>query len=253
MDGILAAELSTVLKGWGVTILGSLVFFGSAYILLAAIFGRWMGYLVTAVSFWGMMIIFSIIFVLGVPGSTPPNLGPRGTRYSCPTCISEPHWAPVAVAEKITSPAFDSVAKYPAAPWEPPNAETTPEIEGLTTAMGQFLARQANAGHEELAGEDGAVEAGHEFAPTDFGLQNIRFAEEDGQRLASAQVYFREGGPILEAFAVFDRGNVPLPSWLFLGVSTLMFAGHLPFLDKAEKKRKDILTGGQAPKFLGPA
>jgi hypothetical protein len=258
MDGILAAELSTVLKGWGVTILGSLVFFGSAYILLAAIFGRWMGYLVTAVSFWGMMIIFSIIFVLGVPGSTPPNLGPRGTRYSCPTCISEPHWAPVAVAENITSPAFDAVARYPASPWEPPDAETTPEIEGLTTAMGQFLAREVNPEQELPEGDveagEGAPAPAHEIAPTDFALQNIRFTTaEDGTRLAAAQVYFKEGGPILEAFAIFDTGNVPLPSWLFLGASTLLFAGHLPFLDKAEKKRKDILTGGEAPKFLGPA
>jgi hypothetical protein len=252
MDGILAAELSTVLKGWGVTILGSLVFFGSAYILLAAVFGRWMGYLVTAVSFWGMMIIFSIIFVAGVPGSTPPNQGPRGTRYACPTCISDPHWAPVAVAEDISSPTLDVVAKYPDPPWEKPNAENVTEIEGLTTSMGQFLARQANEGHSELVEGEGAA-AAEEFTATDFALQNIRFAEQDGTKLAAAQVYFKEGGPILEAFAIFDEGNVPLPSWIFLGVSTVLFAGHLPFLDKAEKKRKDILTGGEAPKFLGPA
>ncbi|MCA1726849.1 MAG: hypothetical protein LC722_04100, partial [Actinobacteria bacterium] len=157
MDPVLAASLETFIKGAGVTILGSLVFFGSAYVLLAAIFGRWMGYLVTAVSFWGMMIIFSLIFVLGVPGSTPPNLGPRGTRYSCPTCISEPHWAVVAAAEDVSSRKFESVAKYPAAPWAPPDATTTQEIESLTTALGQFLAREA-AGE----GEAGAEGGGHE-------------------------------------------------------------------------------------------
>lgn len=263
---VLAAELSTQIKGWGVTILGSLVFFGSAYVLLAAVFGRWMGYLVTAVSFWGMMIIFSIIFVIGVPGSTPPNLGPRGLRYACPTCISEPHWAPVAVGEQISSPKFEVVAEYPGGDWEPPNDETRGEIEGLTTSLGQFLARQANEGHEQdtgTAGESasqpegeeqgGGVASAEEVKATDFVVQNIRFAEEDGAKLAAAQVYFRDGGPILEAFAVFDEGDVPLPSWIFLGVSTLAFAGHLPFLDKAERKRKHILTGGEAPKFLGPA
>ena len=31
------------------------------------------------------------------------------------------------------------------------------------------------------------------------------------------------------------------------------FAVHLPFLDKAERKRKGVLTGGKAPPFLGPA
>ena len=162
--------------------------------------------------------------------------------------MSEPHWATVAVAENATSPAFESVAEYPAAPWEAPDATTTAEIESLTTSLGQFLARHAN---EEA--EEAGTHLEREFKATDFGVQNIKFAEEDGQRLAAAQVYFKSGGPILEAFAVFDEGDVPLPSWIFLGVSTLAFAGHLPFLDKAEKKRKHILTGGQAPKFLGPA
>jgi hypothetical protein len=255
METMLAAELSTVLKGWGVTILGSLVFFGSAYVLLAAVLGRWMGYLVTAVSFWGMMLIFSIIFVFGVYGSTPPNLGPRGLRYACPTCISEPHWAPVAVGEEISSPKYDSVAEYPGEPWERPDEDTIGEIEGLSTALGQFLAREAHEGHEEAAGgEEAGGEASEEIKATDFALQNIRFhTEEDGTKLAAAQVYFKSGGPIMEAFAVFDEGDVPLPSFIFLGVSLLAFAGHLPFLDKAEKKRKHILTGGEAPKFLGPA
>jgi hypothetical protein len=245
MDAMLAAALDTVIKGWGVTILGSLVFFGSAYILLAAVFGRLMGYLITAVSFFGMMILFSIIFVLGVPGSTPPNLGPRGTRYACPTCISEPHWAVVAAAENITSPTFPSVAKYPGSPWKAPDATTKGEIESLTTALGQFLAREAN--------KNGSAGEGPEIKATDFGVQNIKFHQENGEKLAAAQVFFKSGGPILEAFAVFDEGNVPLPSYLFLGISLVAFAGHLPFLDKAEKKRKHILTGGQAPKFLGPA
>ena len=278
MEALLAAELTTQLKGWGVTILGSLIFFGSAYVLLSAVFGRWMGYLVTAVSFWGMMIIFSLIFVFGVPGSTPPNLGPRGTRYACPTCISEPHWAPVDAAENVTSPEFESVAQYPRGPWEPPDEDTLDEVESLTNALGEFLARRANEGTEGGVGQEGGLgeggaggeqeggaggaetgaegtEGAHEegFASTDFVVQNIRFTEEDGARLAGAQVYVRSGGPILEAWAVFDEGNVPLPSYIFLGVSALAFAAHLPFLDRAERKRKEILTGGEPPKFLGPA
>jgi hypothetical protein len=245
MDAILAASASTFIKGVGVAVLGSLVFFGSAYVLLAAVFGRWMGYLVTAVSFWGMMIIFSIIFVLGVPGSSPPNSGPRGTRYACPTCISEPHWAPVAAGEMISSPKFGVVEKYPGSPWESPTEQTQEDVEALTNALGQFMAREAGGGSGEVEGV--------EVKSTDFTVQNIKFTEEDGTRLAAAEVFFESGGPIVKAFAVFDKGNVPLPSYIFLGISLLAFAGHLPFLDKAEKKRKDILTGGDAPKFLGPA
>ena len=42
-------------------------------------------------------------------------------------------------------------------------------------------------------------------------------------------------------------------SWLFMIVSFLAMVAHVPFLDRAEKKRKDILTGGGAPPWLGPA
>ena len=40
---------------------------------------------------------------------------------------------------------------------------------------------------------------------------------------------------------------------MFLIGSTLLFGAHLPFLDQAERKRKEILTGGTAPPWYGPA
>ena len=120
-------DLSTVIKGWGVTILGSLVFFGSAYVLLAAIFGRWMGYLVTAVSVLGNDDhLLDHLRDRASPAARLRTSDPAAPRYSCPTCISEPHWATVAVAENITSPAFDAVARSTRRrPWEAPDDETT--------------------------------------------------------------------------------------------------------------------------------
>jgi uncharacterized protein (DUF4213/DUF364 family) len=40
---------------------------------------------------------------------------------------------------------------------------------------------------------------------------------------------------------------------MFLIGSTLLFGAHLPFLDRAERTRKEILTGGTAPPWYGPA
>ena len=40
---------------------------------------------------------------------------------------------------------------------------------------------------------------------------------------------------------------------MFLIGSTLLFCAHLPFLDRAERTRKEILTGGTAPPWYGPA
>ena len=54
-------------------------------------------------------------------------------------------------------------------------------------------------------------------------------------------------------FAVFDQGNVPVYSWAFLLASLVGFAIHVPFLDRLEKSRKEILTGGTSPPWYGPA
>ena len=40
---------------------------------------------------------------------------------------------------------------------------------------------------------------------------------------------------------------------MFLLGSIVLFLIHLPFLDRAEKKRKAFLTGGGAPAWYGPA
>ena len=65
--------------------------------------------------------------------------------------------------------------------------------------------------------------------------------------------FFSAGGPQITVFAYHDPGNVPVYSWSFLIASLLGFAVHLPLLDRAEKKRKAILTGGTAAPWYGPA
>jgi hypothetical protein len=40
---------------------------------------------------------------------------------------------------------------------------------------------------------------------------------------------------------------------MFLGGSILLFAIHVPLLDRAERKRREFLTGGTAPPWYGPA
>ncbi len=91
-------------------------------------------------------------------------------------------------------------------------------------------------------------------ATTDFTVEDIEFfATEDGVSLAGAQAFFTDGGPVLTVHLRHDSGSVNRYSWMFLIGSTLLFAVHLPFLDRAEKKRKEILTGGTAPPWYGPA
>jgi len=86
----LATLAPTFAKGIIVTLCAILLFIGSVYIFLAAIFGRRMGYFVLGSALFAWMIVFSGLWVIGSwplkvgqDLATLPNLGPRGT---------EPHW-----------------------------------------------------------------------------------------------------------------------------------------------------------------
>ena len=57
----------------------------------------------------------------------------------------------------------------------------------------------------------------------------------------------------MTVFTYHDSGNIPIYSYIFLGASIILFLVHIPFLDRAERKRKAVLTGGKAPEFRGPA
>ena len=50
-----------------------------------------------------------------------------------------------------------------------------------------------------------------------------------------------------------DSGSVNRYSWMFLIGAVFGLAIHVPFLDRAERTRKEILTGGTAPPWYGPA
>jgi hypothetical protein len=73
----------TFWKGIAVTVAALILFVGSVYVILSAVFGLRMGYLVLAVSLFGWMIILSGLWVFGATffgAGTPVNQGPRGTE-----------------------------------------------------------------------------------------------------------------------------------------------------------------------------
>jgi hypothetical protein len=243
--GCLGFEIGceTMLKGGLAVIMAIVLFVGSVLIVLAAVFGRRMGYLVLAVSFFGWLMILSSVWTFGFFSQgleTPVNLGPRG---------AEPTW----VVESIGTdpePVYDAFASYPGDEWREPrtNDEDTSSVQSVTSATQDYLAERANEELGRSEHEPGAL------TTTDFTVQNVEFyATDDGVSLAAARAFFTDGGPILTAYLRHDSGSVNRYSWMFLIGSTLLFGAHLPFLDRAERKRKEILTGGTAPPWYGPA
>ncbi len=251
MSALIAAETcigfhvdcGTMVKGGLGVVMGFVLFVGSVLLLLSAVFGRRMGYLVLSVSFFGWMIVLSALWTFGFWSqgpSTPVDLGPRG---------SEPAWVVEAAGQNldVANLPYDQYASYPdGQAWQGPKPPAS--VQSVTGAIQSYLADQAN----ERAGIADPF-APNAFQTTDFTVQDIAFAAAGDVSLAAAHAYYNGGGPIVTLYLRHDSGSVPRYSWMFLIGSAVLFAAHLPFLDRAERKRKEILTGGTAPPWYGPA
>jgi hypothetical protein len=229
-------------RGVGVVLMGFTLFVGSVYLLLTAVLGRWMGYLVLMVSFSGWLIMLSSLWAFGFYSQgpdTPVNLGPRG---------AEPAWIPLLASTNSTSDRYEQFAAYPDAPWaEPEPGEDSAEVQSVTGIVSDFLAEEANA-ELDIPETDPTAVSG-----VDFAVDSISFANSGDTQIAVARAHFLEGGPLWTVSLYFDEGSVPKYSYMFLVGSLILFAIHLPLLDRAERKRKDFLTGGAAPPWYGPA
>jgi hypothetical protein len=231
----IAALSPTFAKGIIVIVCAFILFIGSVYVLLAALLGRKMGYFVLATAFFGWMIVLTSLWTLGAPG-TLRDLGPRGT---------EAHWQVFAAAPGQITSKYPEIAKYPSSPWQTPKP-TNPSISDLTSAIQNYLAAQSQS-QLHLPATTSEVQGGN------FIVQNVAFATSGHTSLAAAQAFFSSGGPAITVFAYHDSGNVPVFSYTFLAASILGFLLHVPFLDRLEKSRKEVLTGGTAPPWYGPA
>ncbi len=236
-------------KGIAVIICAFILFVGSIYVLLSAVFGLRMGYLVLAVSFFAWMIILSALWAFGAPG-TPRNLGPRGY---------EPHWQVFAAGTGGVRSKYPQTEKYPFRPWHPPDKTSTTSVDTVEAIMQKYMAGLATEqlrkqGKEVCSPDELPTRNCFVLDPATFTIDDVKFANADPTtHLAGARGFFEEGGQQIVMFAYFDRGNVAKYSIGFLGASIFGFLIHLPFLDRAERRRKEILTGGTAPAWYGPA
>jgi len=228
----------TNIEGALVVVSAFVIFGGSVWLLTSAVFGVRMGYLVSATGFFAFMIILSALWAFGAPG-TPPNLGPRGDL---------PTWFGLGAGVELSSPKYPVIREYPAEPWRSAQDRRAfrGEVEPVTLAFQEFLAEEA-AAELRRAGIQG------EITPETFEIADLRFTAVDGTRLAAARAFATSGGPEVVVFGYKDPGDLALPSWLFLAGSIIGFVAHLPFLDRAERRRKDILTGGDQAPWRGPA
>jgi hypothetical protein len=241
-------------KGLAVTLAGFILFVGSVYVIMSAFMGRVMAYLVLATAFFAWMIILATLWTFGASlfgVGTPKYQGPRGT---------EPHWQVIAAGVADVPTKYSQTKTYPDDPWRTPTTTTAQaSVATVKTAFQNYLTQQAKA---QLEKEGTKVCLPTEkpepncflLDPATFNVTDVEFATaSDGTHLAAGHSFYALGGPQVTLFAAHEKGNVPVYSVAFLLASIVGFLLHLPFLDRAEKKRKAILTGGTAPPWYGPA
>ena len=239
-----AVDCDVLWKGAGVVIAAFILFVGTVWMLLAAVFGRWMGYLVLAVAFFGWMTIQSGLWMFGFWSQGPEtktHLGPRGP---------DPAWV-VDSAGLDPGAVHDELASYPSGEFPEPNPDDPAQESDVTGATGvvtAYLAKQANTSLGEDPNDFTALQ------PTQFTVDDLRFVTaEDGTKLAVAQAHFTGGGTSTIVTLHYDNGQVWHYSLMFLVISLILFAIHVPLLDRAERTRKEFLVGGSAPPWYGPA
>ena len=239
-----AIDCGTIVKGVGVTVTAIVLFIGSVYLLLTAVFGRWMGYLVSMVALSGWLMMLSSLWLFGFWSqgpTTPTNQGRRG---------AQPTWVVLEASTTQTSDQYKQFATYPGPEWKnvnPNNVDAVADETQAKSAVQTFLAAQMN---DQSNTDPNAATA---VTPTQITVDSIQFSQDGGTPIAVATAHYNGGGPLWTVSLYKDPGSIPRYSLMFLGGSILLFFIHVPLLDRAEKRRKEFLTGGSAPAWYGPA
>lgn len=256
-----------------VVVIAVVFLIGSIFMLLASNFGSRLGYLITMLSLSGFMIIMSVMWLFGAPGTTTAT-GPRGP---------EPSWIPFTAESEQGKDLRSVLASFPDG-WDPivtenaegdlvgkkypGNIDSRGDFEQVRTAVTGALARAAKRDAENLppAQAGGALTKFENWMFTasdippatpeerDMPRANVRYHFE-GTRLyfgatipavTAADCVKADGSkvtnckphPEVTVFAMRDKGKVYLQALVFLIVSLLAFFTHLALVSRYEAKQK---------------
>lgn len=227
--------------GWaavGVVVTAIAIFMGLPYIILSTVLGARKAFLVESAGLFGFIILLSLVWLVGAPG-TVPGTGPRGP---------EPTWVPFLADSEQGQEFAEHIARFPDG-WDEPGKRYAGGIDSkseIETTKSQLLEALANrAAFQGLPATE----------PSDwnFRVAGQRPATEEEATLPAATVRFFQTGPVLlsgvripatdehpsvTVFALRDKGRIFQPAAMFLGVGVVAFILSLAGLARIEKKEK---------------
>ncbi|HVL33499.1 MAG TPA: hypothetical protein VM600_07960 [Actinomycetota bacterium] len=227
---------------------------GSIYLLLWSNLGAKVAWHVLMVSFAGYMIVMSLIWLVGAPG-TAAGTGPRAGQPSNSILVAtEPHWVPFLADSEQGREFAEQIAEFPNG-WDelppqvegsepliyPGNVDARGEFDTLRTVVTGALARLAEK--QELAATDpkdwSFRPEGPAATPDEEKLPvaTVRFKYEKGSPLLfAASIPASKGHRAVTVFAFRDKGRVFLYSLYFLIASVVLFIFHALMLARIERK-----------------
>ena len=211
-----------------------LFFFVSIYLLLRSNLGTRRAYLVLATSFFGFMVILSLYWTTGAPGTPiatgPQNLPGQAGNYYQPT------WRPFAVDSVIADEQFPIVKSYPEGFSDVPEGDQSladlaaSAVDEISTFFSEPRADVPGPVGEEWAAVDDP-----RVATADDGTQLVAVTyaptTEEGEVDPEAETY--------TAFAYYDPGFILLPSLVMVALSVIGFVLHLLLLAWDENREKE--------------
>ena len=173
--------------------MGVVIFIGTIYVLLSAIYGWLQGYLVTMVALMTFSIILSGVWLIGIPG-TIPGTGPRGT---------EPYWVVFLPDSEQGQEFAKDIKQYPSSgftstdEWRAPagdevypgNISAQGEVDNVKRALEPALAAYFQ---KQKTGSSDPLK--YDFRVSDN--RDPKTLTQDEQKLPVARVFFKANGDV---------------------------------------------------------
>jgi hypothetical protein len=233
---ILASEEFVPPNDWRAQIafpVGALFLLGGVYLLLRSNLGTRRAYFVWATSFFGFMLLISLFWAFGGPG-TPMYTGPQNLPGQ-PIDYYQPKWVPFAEDSVVAEqPAYQAVQGFPDTFGPVPDGQASLAEDGAGPIQDFFASDAAGA----QVGEGWIAEETW-YAEAENGRPMI--AVQYTEPLEDAPLEPDPDGESYVAFGFYQSGNLMFPNLVFIVLSLIGFVLHMLLLGWDERQeRRDL-------------